>query len=264
MLPQQSPSGKESSAGGRRAGETTDELRNLKPTSVRSFPKMSAHSARIIRVWDLPTRVFHWSLATAVIGLLITGRIGGDAMIWHSRLGYSVASLLLARMAWGFVGGHWSRFHSFAYSPRSVVDALRVGADPYIAVGHSARGALSVYAMLAFLMAQAGTGLFSDDQADFSGPLSVLVSNHAVRLITGYHKNVGQWALITLALLHVGAIAYYWIRKRENLVRPMWTGDKVVSGGAHASRDDWKSRLLAALLLLLASAVVGWIASVGS
>jgi cytochrome b len=225
---------------------------------------MSAPSAHSIRVWDLPTRIFHWSLATAVIGLLITGKIGGDAMLWHSRLGYSVASLLLTRIAWGFVGGHWSRFRAFTCSPRAVVGALRRGGDGGIVVGHSPRGALSVYAMLAFLAAQAATGLFSDDQADFSGPLSVLVSNHTVRLVTSYHRNIGQWSLIALVLLHVGAIAYHWLLRGEDLVRPMWTGDKVVSAGAPASRDDFKSRLLAALLLLLAAAIVAWIDSLGS
>lgn len=225
---------------------------------------MPARPARTIRVWDLPIRVFHWSLVVAVVALLITGKIGGDAMIWHSRLGYAVASLLLARIAWGFVGGHWSRFRAFAYSPRTLIGALRREVDPNFAVGHSPSGALSIYAMLMFLVAQAGTGLFSDDGADFSGPLSAFVSNDTVRLLTGYHKNVGQWALIVLVLLHVGAIAYYWLRKGKDLVRPMWTGDKeTVDVSAPASRDDFRSRLAAALLLLLASAIVAWIASRG-
>jgi cytochrome b len=227
---------------------------------------MSADPARCIRVWDLPTRVFHWLLALAVILLLITGKIGGDAMMWHSRLGYAVASLLLARIAWGFVGGHWSRFSAFAYSPRTVIGALGRGGgggDPDFAVGHSPRGAMSVYAMLAFLVAQAGTGLFSDDQADFSGPLSIFVSNRMVRLLTRYHRNVGELVLIALVLLHVGAIAYYWIREGQNLVRPMWTGDKVVEVDAPPSRDDVKSRLMAALLLLVCSAFVAWVASLG-
>jgi len=224
---------------------------------------MSAASARCIRVWDLPTRVFHWSLAVAVVLLLITGKVGGDAMIWHSRLGYAVASLLLARVAWGFVGGYWSRFRAFAYSPRVVIDALRHPRGAGLSVGHSPQGALSVYAMLIFLVAQAGTGLFSDDQADFSGPLSVFVSNRTVHLLTSYHKNIGELALIALVLLHVGAIAYYGLRRRENLVRPMWTGNKLVGIGAPHSRDDAKSRLAAALLLLMTSALIGWIASLG-
>ena len=62
-----------------------------------------------IRVWDLPTRVFHWSLALLILALVITGNVGGNAMAWHFRCGYAVLSLLLFRLLWGFVGGHWPR-----------------------------------------------------------------------------------------------------------------------------------------------------------
>ncbi|HEY0202127.1 MAG TPA: cytochrome b/b6 domain-containing protein, partial [Burkholderiaceae bacterium] len=67
------------------------------------------------RVWDLPTRIFHWLLAASVIGLVITGNVGDAAMPWHFRLGYAVLSLLLFRLIWGLVGGYWSRFRAFLY-----------------------------------------------------------------------------------------------------------------------------------------------------
>ena len=78
-----------------------------------------------VRVWDLPTRLFHWVLALAVIGLVVTGKVGGNAMVWHFRLGYVVFALLLFRLVWGLVGGHWSRFVAFIYAPATLIAYLR-------------------------------------------------------------------------------------------------------------------------------------------
>jgi len=118
---------------------------------------MSQHIHKI-RVWDLPTRLFHWALVAAVIGLAITGTLGGNAMVWHFRFGYSVLTLLLFRIVWGLVGGRWSRFGAFIYSPASVINYLKGKGKPEHGVGHSPIGAGSVFAMLGFLLAQAGAG----------------------------------------------------------------------------------------------------------
>jgi len=66
-----------------------------------------------IRIWDLPTRLFHWSLTACVLGLVITGSVGGHAMVWHFRLGYAVLGLLLFRILWGFLGGIGRAGHNF-------------------------------------------------------------------------------------------------------------------------------------------------------
>lgn len=63
-----------------------------------------------VRVWDLPTRLFHWSLAVTIVGSVVSAKIGGNAMVWHLRFGYAVLALLLFRLVWGLVGSHWSRF----------------------------------------------------------------------------------------------------------------------------------------------------------
>lgn len=214
-----------------------------------------------VRVWDLPTRLFHWALAACAVGLLVTGKIGGEAMAWHGRLGYCVGSLLLFRVAWGLVGGHWSRFATFTLSPRAVLDHIRGPSADSMAVGHSPLGALSVYALLAFLAAQVATGLFSDDTEEFAGPLNFLVSNATARLLTGYHRSIGEPVLIGLVLMHVAAIAYYRLRRGQDLVGPMVHGDKVLPAPAEASRDDVKSRLLAAVLLILFSGAMAWLVS---
>jgi len=208
----------------------------------------------LVRIWDLPTRLFHWLLALCVIGLVTSAQLG--YMEWHFRLGYAVLTLLLFRLFWGLFGGRWSRFVAFIYSPLSLWRYLRGQGDPSHAVGHTPTGALSVFALLFFLLAQAGTGLFSDDEISASGPLTRLASSDLVSLASWYHREVGKRVLIVLVVLHILAILYYLWRKRQNLVRAMLTGDKVLAQPAPASRDDARSRLLAAALLLLSAAAV--------
>ena len=70
-----------------------------------------------VRIWDLPTRLFHWALAACIVGLVVTAKVGGEAMNWHFRLAYAVFTLLVFRLLWGLVGGHWSRFASFFPTP---------------------------------------------------------------------------------------------------------------------------------------------------
>ena len=216
-----------------------------------------------VRVWDLPTRVFHWMLALCVVGLVVTGNVGGNAMIWHFRFGYTVISLLVFRVLWGLVGGRWSRFASFIYSPRSVISYWQGKGDPHHSVGHNPLGAGSVFALLTFLLAQVGTGLFSDDEIAFAGPLSKFVSGSTVSLVTKYHKEIGKTVLIVLVILHLAAIAYYFFRKNENLIRPMLSGDKFLATDVPASRDDWRSRLGALVLFGLCSAGTAWLVSLG-
>jgi len=215
-----------------------------------------------VRVWDLPTRLFHWLLAACVIALVATAKAG--AMVWHERLGYAVLTLLLFRLGWGVVGGHWSRFASFLYAPGSVVAYLRGRAHPDHVIGHTPLGAASVFAMLLVLAVQVGTGLVSDDEIAFTGPLNRFISTDAGLAATSYHRSIGQWLVIGLVLLHLAAIAWYGWRKRENLVRPMLAGDKEVAAQARSSRDDTVTRVAAALLLAACGAVTWWIIGLGT
>lgn len=217
-----------------------------------------------VRVWDLPTRLFHWLLVACVVGLVATGYAGGAAMQWHARLGYAVLTLLLFRITWGFVGGHWSKFRSFLYSPSSVVAYLRGRSHPDHLVGHNPLGAGSVFAMLLVLLAQVATGLVGDDEIAFTGPLNRFVATSKGLAATWYHKQVGQWLVVGLVLLHLAAIAWYVLRKRQTLVRPMVAGDKELAAPAQSSRDDLVSRLAAAGVLAACAALVGWIVSLGN
>ena len=217
-----------------------------------------------VRVWDLPTRLFHWSLAACVIGLVITGNIGGNAMVWHGRLGYAVLTLLLFRLVWGLVGGHWSRFSSFLYSPASVIAYLRGQRRPEHGVGHNPLGMLSVLGLLLVLFAQVTSGLFADDEIAFTGPLTGLVSGHWVSLATGYHKEIGKLILVALVALHLAAIAFYKLVRKQDLVRPMITGDKTVPADLPPSSDGARQRWLALFILLLCALAVYGLVSLGN
>jgi len=212
--------------------------------------------ANRVRVWDLPTRVFHWALVLCVIVSVATGYAGGALIEWHARSGYAILTLLLFRLVWGFVGGYWSRFASFFYSPRSVLAYLRGRSHPDHLVGHNPLGAGSVFAMLAFLLAQGATGLFADDEISFTGPLNRFVSNAKGLAATWYHKEIGQRVLITLVIVHIAAILYYLWKKNDNLVRPMVVGDKDVAHAARSSRDDGVTRGAAALVLAVCAGIV--------
>ena len=216
-----------------------------------------------VRIWDLPTRLFHWALLVCVVGLLITGNVGGAWMEWHFRFGYCVMTLLLFRIVWGLVGGKWSRFASFIYSPKSLMDYLSGRAKPEHSAGHSPLGALSVFGLLAFLALQVGTGLISDDEITNAGPLTRFVKNATVSLATWWHKEVGNKVIVAMIVLHIAAILIYLWKKKQNLILPMIQGDKQMAQAVEASKDTAGSRVAALVVLAVCAAVVFWVQSLG-
>lgn len=209
-------------------------------------------------MWDLPTRIFHWALAASFAGLLTTALIAGDAMAWHFRFGYTVLCLLLFRVVWGVIGGHWSRFGSFIYSPGAVLNYVRGQAPPEHSVGHNPLGAMSVFALLLFLLLQVASGLVSDDEIATAGPLSKFASSAVVRLATVYHTEIGKLIVIALASIHVCTILFYRLKRGEDLVAPMIHGDKQTDFVAPCARDDARTRTLAAAVFVVCAALVGW------
>lgn len=210
----------------------------------------------LVRVWDAPTRLFHWALALCFVGLVVTGQVGGMAMVWHFRFGYSVLTLLLFRLVWGLQGGYWSRFSNFVVGPVAVWRYLRGYGRPHDGVGHNPLGALSVLVMLLFLVLQVASGLMSDDEIATAGPLVRFVSSAWVGNATYYHKDIGKLILLGLVALHLGAIAFHHFRKQDNLLKPMITGDKSLAFPAHSARDGWPERRRAALIFLMCVAAV--------
>ena len=198
-------------------------------TSIAS-PAQAAHTR--IRLWDLPVRVFHWSLVLAVATAVVTGKLGGSWMDLHGKAGLGIVGLVVFRLVWGLIGSTHARFVHFVPTPGRLWAHLR---GRWRGTGHNPLGALSVFALLALLAAQAATGLFGNDDIAFSGPLFGLVDEALASRLTGIHKQLANVLLVLLAL-HVAAIAFYLWLKKDNLVKPMVTGWKDVEAGVSAEK----------------------------
>ena len=228
-------------------------------------PSIHGAALRAVRVWDLPTRLFHWVLALAVVGSVVTAKIGGNATVWHFRLGYLVLGLLLFRLVWGVVGGHWSRFATFVRGPGTVLRYLRgqIRTGEHLDVGHNPLGAGSVIALLTILAVQVGTGLIADDEIASVGPLNRFVDTATGLAATAWHKTGGQWIIIGLVVLHIAAIVFYKVRHGKDLVGPMVRGDKQLAEDAPASADDMRTRLKAVVIIAVIAAAVAFVVRLG-
>ena len=221
---------------------------------------------KIIRVWDLPIRLFHWLLVLCIIGSITSVNLGGNAMEWHAYFGYSVLTLLIFRMTWGFVGSTHARFSSFFPNREKILNYLK-GKAPSV-LGHNPLGALSVFTLLIVLSVQALTGLFVDDEIAFQGPLAKYVPNSVVSILSQIHEG-NQVVIYTLIAIHIAAIIYYKKFKGEDLITPMISGDKEIdpseeanylpSDLGRASKDGALQRGIALVLLSLIAVVVGYL-----
>ncbi len=179
-----------------------------------------------IRVWDLPTRVFHWLLVALVLAMIITGKIGGNLIDWHGRIGIAITGLVAFRLAWGFVGSTYARFASFFPTPARVFAYLR---GQWHAPGHNPLGACSVLALLGLILFQIATGLTGNDDIAFRGPLFELVGKELSDRLNGLHK-ASTNVLFALIALHLGAILFHVRVRKDKLVKPMLTGWKAHPG----------------------------------
>ncbi|ELX13168.1 cytochrome b domain-containing protein [Janthinobacterium sp. HH01] len=218
----------------------------------------AAPTRRRILVWDLPTRVFHWSLVLAVTVAIVSGEVGGDWMEVHGKAGLAILGLVVFRLAWGFAGSTHARFLSFLPTAASLRAYLR---GRWKGQGHNPLGALSVFALLGLLAVQATTGLFGNDEISFTGPLFALVEEGLANRLTGLHKQLAYVLLAVLAL-HIVAILVYLFLKKDNLVKPMVTGWKEVRAGTSAAKGSWTALLLsiafAGAVVASASGAVRW------
>lgn len=203
-----------------------------------------------VRLWDLPLRLFHWSLVVAVGTAIATGLLGGNLMPLHGQAGLAILGLLVFRVVWGFIGPHHARFATFAPTPARLKTYLQ---GSWQGLGHNPLGALSVFALLGLLAAQAGTGLFANDDIAFTGPLYAWIDEDLALRLTGIHHQLAQ-GLFVLVGLHVAAIVFYLRVKKNNLVKPMISGWKEVQRdhpASHAPTHSGSGWLALAISLLL-------------
>ncbi len=212
--------------------------------------------ARRVPVWDLPTRLFHWLLVLMMPILWWTAE--AEMLPAHRAAGYVVLGLILFRLLWGFVGSSTARFAGFVRGPRAILDYAR-GRLP-VALGHNPLGALSVIGLLGLTALEVGLGLIATDEDGLeAGPLSHLVSYELARDATDFHEDLFN-LLLALIALHVAAILFYLLFKRDNLVGPMLTGHREAPETAAPMRPApaWRFVLAAAL----AAAATLWISGV--
>ena len=188
---------------------------------------MSAKSAQDFKkVWDTPTRLFHWSIVCLVAFSWFTADQG--YMQAHFWSGFILLVLLLFRIAWGFFGSTTSRFSDFLQRPSVILrycKALKRRERPRYA-GHNPIGGLAVMAFLVILLAQAVTGLFSNDGVRFHGPLALEISSNASDNLSRWHRWLFN-GVIALVWMHLVAVFFYFFVKNENLIRPMFNGKKI-------------------------------------
>lgn len=196
-------------------------------------------TSRALIVWDLPTRLFHWTLVVLVALLWVSGTYaegfaetlgrlglaGIDALSWHRRCGYGVAGLLVFRLLWGLTGSETARFRHFLRPPGVALRYLRELAGPHAPArpGHNPAGAWMVLALLAALSFQVGSGLLGSDDYGYEGPLAHWIDADLSQELLHWHR-LSVNLLLGLVGLHLLAILGYYLFKRDNLVRPMLTG----------------------------------------
>lgn len=213
-----------------------------------------------IKVWDVPTRMFHWLTVVLLICLWWTADAG--EMEWHQVCAYSFLVLIVFRLLWGFVGSDTAKFKDFVAGPKKVIGYLREPSKEPV-VGHNPMGGYMVLLMLFVLTLQLLTGLFATDDIFTEGPLYAMVSSDTASFMTWLHKMNFNFILGCIAL-HLCAITIYAI-KGHKLVAAMISGKKSLTEEEHqllSTEPKMKSPLLAlGIVLLVGSGVWVWLIS---
>lgn len=200
---------------------------------------------RPVKIWDIGIRLFHWSLvllipllwllveeAEAITEWASEGGLYFDAMRWHARLGYVVLGLLVFRLLWGLFGSDTARFNQFVRHPNVVIAYFRKLLTPSSAdapsVGHNPAGGWMVVVLLLLLASQVVSGLFNYDDVDFEAPFYALVSDSISEAMHDWHDLSFDLLLIAIGL-HILAILFYAIARKDKLVPPMLTGSRTLA-----------------------------------
>jgi cytochrome b len=218
--------------------------------SENNRPRESGNlERRLIIVWDVPTRLFHWLVAMLVPAAYATQKL--DWMGWHVRVGEALLMLLIFRLFWGIFGSDTAKFHRFLASPGAVFRHLAqvFRREPDLAIGHNAAGGWSVFLLLGLLLGETLSGLYVNNDVADEGPLTEWVPAPVSNAIAALHQ-VFWYALLCAIALHLLAIVIYAVAKGQNLVLPMLTGRKLLS-----ARPPPMAGISRAMLILALSVV---------
>jgi cytochrome b len=215
-------------------------------------------------VWDWPLRLWHWLFAVAVSGAWVTGQWGGyDWRQWHFYFGQATVGLLIFRLVWGFVGPKHARFFRFLPGPSRLLAYLKTLPQRQALEnpGHNPLGAIAVVVILALVTAQATSGLFIYDDILYEGPWYVAASEQVADVASRIHHWLG-WPIGAIIAIHLTAILFYRLYKRQRLTRAMITGRKpakrVPEEAAIRSSRTW----LAIVLIIAVAAFTWWLLAV--
>ena len=210
-----------------------------------------------IKLWDIPTRLFHWLLVASIGALFITALVGIDnGIALHGKIGLFVLGLLIFRLIWGFVGSTYARFFQFFPTPGKIIAYLK---GEWHGLGHNPLGALSVFALLGLTAAQVALGLFTNDDISFQGPLYGLIDGELALTFTGWHRYLA-YGLLAFVGLHVASIVFYKLVKKHNMVLPMLTGKTEVADN-ETDKEAKGGGIVALIIALALAALAVWGAS---
>jgi cytochrome b len=213
---------------------------------------------RSVKVWDLPTRLFHWLVVMLVAAAYVTVRL--NWMDWHVRIGETLLTLVLFRLLWGCFGSETARFSSFLSSPAAAWRHLRhvLRREPDLQAGHNPAGGWMVVALLALLLGETLSGIYLNNDIANAGPLTEWVPASIANAITALHEILWD-ALLAAVALHLLAIALYAVAKGHNLLTPMLTGRKHLPARVPAPR--LAPTMLALFLLIVGAAATALLAT---
>ncbi len=211
-----------------------------------------------VRAWDLPTRLFKWSLVALILTAWISSGFSDPDMLVHKAAGYGILVLLVYRVLWGIVGGSTARFSNFVRSPSAAWNYLKNLRNKRAAhyLGHNPAGGLMVIGLLFVCAVQVLLGLFSSDGVTAAGPFADMAGDTISGWAASIHDTWFYVAILGLAFLHIAANLYYQFVKRENLIGAMVTGRKRRANYADRSETKGGSLLLAAVCLLASAGLV--------
>jgi cytochrome b len=225
-----------------------------------------------IKTWDIWIRISHWLLVILVLLCYYTAEIGGLTFTFpgtnliianmeiHLWSGLTILTILIFRIFWGFIGSETSRFSIMLNTSLNVYEYIkglpRNNASFYI--GHNPAGAIFVFLIIAALLIQASTGLFSQDDSFFptTGPLAGFISDDYSNSITKFHKLWWEYVISVMIIVHLLANIFYIIIKKQNLIPAMFTGKRLVPQNYEVKEFKFKSNKLATILLIFALGLV--------
>lgn len=215
-----------------------------------------------LKVWDLPVRLFHWSLVILFIVAYATNTLGTDYFIYHLWSGYAIIVLVSFRILWGLVGTYHARFLNFVRNPIATAKygfSVLKRKDKHYA-GHNPLGAVMVIVLLVTILVQAATGLFSNDEIFNLGPLYGYISNELSLQLTSLHRQLFYW-ILGAVVVHILAVFAHVFFKRENIIKAMFNGKKTAIDFID-KKSIGSSRIWLAIIIVAAlSLALAWIIS---